>query len=152
MTSPLRSAWASQAPGEHYFWKWGSVCKEQGSLKTSYLNSTVLPRASLILCFQQHLFFSLADSAYMNNGLGMDVWKQALDWLADLWLVTSYPDRCWLCIPGEGHAAGISASQTWIGKTGARWPFSPIPPQPTPQDARPGQKGLQDLKWSPPPY
>lgn len=44
-----------------------------------------------------------------------------------------------------------ATSQTWIRKTGERWPLPSSPPQQTPRDAKPGQRWLQDLVCSPPP-
>lgn len=89
----------------------------------------------------------------MNNGLGTDVWKQALDWLGDLWLVTSYRDGCWLSVRGEGHAAGNFPDLNHKDRREVGPSLHPHPsqPQPTPRDAEPGQRWLQDLVCCPPP-
>lgn len=67
----------------------------------------------------------------MNNGLGTDVWKQALDWLGDLWLVTSYWDGCWLSVRGEGHAAGNFPDLSQKDRREVALSFIPIPDKPT---------------------
>lgn len=97
------------------FEKGESIRKEQRSLKTSHLDSPVLPRASLFRWFQPGPLCPSAEAA----GWIMD-WEERLGRSLRLigWPVvgSKSPRWLWMSIPAEGHPAGPSTFWIWFGK------------------------------------